>query len=139
MPLSGGGYHSITSNRLLRWPLAAVAPATAAWRPVDSGPLGLALGERALCQRAVVVGDVVERQAGRVRRAALGAAKSAQGHGAGAIGRDLDIAAALLEATRAASLRQAAVLVADTLECQTRRFRGSVRGQANGGQRWRVA
>ena len=73
---------------------------------------------RLLHEITVVVADIVERQAGRIRRATRRAAQSRQCHVARTLDDDLNIAAALLECAGAAALCQAAVLVADTLERQ---------------------
>jgi hypothetical protein len=99
-------------------------------------PAGAAYYCCLLLQIAVVVADVVERQAGCDGAAAGGAAERAQGHVRAVVDQDLDVAAALLERARAAALGELAVLVADALQRQRGRIGGAVRPQADRLEGW---
>src|SRR5215471_10180073 len=79
-----------------------------------------------LDQRSVVVGDVVERQAGRRRTAAGGAAERAQEGVRAVVDQDQNVAAALLERAWAGALGELAVLVADALQHQRGRVGRSI-------------
>ena len=80
---------------------------------------------------AVVIADVVKRHASRGGRAGRGAALRCQQY-VGSVDDDADIAAAMLERARPATLLQLAVLVADALQRQRGRIGTAVLLEAHG-------